>query len=127
VSRISASGELDWKAATRSAIPQVVAQVHDERLAVQKRLGDEHGVGQTQGLVLDDVGDRDAELGAVPGRLADLGARVGRDDDPDLLDAGSGHRLDAVEQDRLVGDRHQLLGAGVGDGPQAGALAARQN
>ena len=65
-------------------------------------------------LVLDDVGDLDAELRAVAGGLADLVAGLGGDDDPDLLDAGVGHRLDAVEEHGLVGDRHELLGATCG-------------
>src|SRR4030095_8512475 len=41
------------------------------------------------------------------------------------LDAGLGHRLDAVEDDRLVGDGDELLGARVGDGAQAAAGAPR--
>ena len=40
---------------------------------------------------------------------------------------GRGHRLDAVEQHRLVGDRHELLGARVGDRAQARALAAGED
>ena len=36
-----------------------------------------------------------AEARTVAGRLADLVAGLGRDDDPDLADAGVGHRLDA--------------------------------
>ena len=62
-----------------------------------------------------------------PTALADLVARLGGDDDPDLRDTGGGHGLDAVEQDRLVRHRHQLLGAGVRDRTQARALAPRQN
>ena len=46
---------------------------------------------------------------------------------PMSRDAGGDERLDAVEQDRLVGDRHQLLGAGVGERPQPRALAAAEN
>ena len=64
---------------------------------------------------------------AVAGGGADLVAGLGRDDDPDLLDPGLRHRLDPVEQDRLVGDRHELLGARVRDRPQPRALAAGQD
>ena len=39
----------------------------------------------------------------------------------------SAMRLDAVEEDRLVGDGHQLLGAGVGQRPQTRAFAAAEN
>ena len=96
-------------------------------VVAEERLGGQHRVGEPGGLVLDDVGDRHAELRAVAGRRADLVAGLGRDDDPDLLDPGVGHRLDAVEEHRLVGDRHELLGARVGDRAQARAAAARED
>ena len=75
VSRISASGALARKAATRSLMPpceQVVAEVHDERVGAEERLGREHRVREAGGLVLDDVGDPHAELRAVADGLADL-------------------------------------------------------
>ncbi len=97
-----------------AALQQVVAEVHDERVAAEERLGRQHRMGEARGLVLDDVGDPHAELRAVAGRRADLVAGLGRDDDPDLLDAGVGHRLDAVEEHRAVGDRDELLGAACG-------------
>ena len=43
------------------------------------------------------------------------------DDDADLGDARVGDGLETVEENRLVGDRHQLLGRCVGDGAQTGA------
>ena len=46
---------------------------------------------------------------------------------PISLDAGGGHGLEPVEQDRLVGHRHELLGAGVGDRPQARAGATGED
>src|SRR6185437_14195797 len=58
---------------------------------------------------------------------ADLGAGLGRDDDPDLVDARGREGLDAVDEHRLVGHRHELLGARVRDGAQARAGAARQD
>ena len=73
-----------------------------------------------------DVGDLDAPAGAVADRGHDLVGGVA-DDDADLLDARLDHVLDAVEEDRLVGDRHELLGAGVGDRPQPGAGAAGED
>ena len=105
------------------ALQKVVAQVHHERRVAEERLGGEDGVRQPGGLVLDDVGELDAEALAVAGGGSDLVAGLGGNDDPDLGDAGLGHRLDAVEQHRLVGHRHELLGAGVGDRPQPCALA----
>ena len=65
-------------------LQQVVAEVHDEVVVAEERLGGQHRVGEAGGLVLDDVGDLDAELRAVAGRRADLVAGLGRDDDPDL-------------------------------------------
>ena len=41
--------------------------------------------------------------------------------------SGRRHRLDPVEEDGLVGDRHELLGARVGYRTQASALAPREN
>jgi hypothetical protein len=106
---------------------QVVAQIHDEGRVAQERLGGEHRVGQAKRRVLLDVLDRDAEGAPVAGGLTDLGAGLGGDDDPDLLDPGRRHRLDAVEEHRLVGHRHELLGAGVGQRAQAGSLPAGQD
>jgi hypothetical protein len=64
---------------------------------------------------------------AVAHARADLGARLRRDDDPDLLDPRRHDRLDPVEEHRLVGHRHELLGARVGDGAKPRALAAGQD
>ena len=76
--------------------------------------------------VLGDVGDVDTEPGPVADRGPDLVAGVA-DDDADVLDARRGHVLDAVEEDRLVGHRYELLGARVGDRAQAGAGAAGED
>ena len=102
---------------------QVVAEVHHEVLVAEVVLGDEYAVGQAERGVLGDVGDLDPEPRAVAHRLSDLGPGV-TDDDADLGDTGGSHVLDPEKQDRFVGHRHQLLGAGVGDGAQAGACAA---
>ena len=106
---------------------QVVAEVHDERRVAEKRLAREHRVREAERGLLLDVGDRDAEVLAVTRRLTDLAACLGRDDDPDLVDPGGGQRLDPVEEHRLVGHGHELLGARVGDRAQAGAGAAGED
>ena len=93
----------------------------------EERLRRQHGMREPERLVLEDVGDLDAEPRAVAGGRLDLLAGFRGDDDADLLDAGGGHRLDAVEQHRLVGDRHELLRARVRDRAQARALAPRQD
>ena len=105
---------------------QVVAQVHDEVVVAEEVAGDQHAVGEAERRVLGDVGDLGTPAGAVADRRADLGAGV-TGDDADLGDARLDHVLDAVEQDRLVGDRHQLLGAGVGDRAQSGAGSAGED
>ena len=78
-------------------------------------------------LVLEDVGDAHAKARAVARDLFYLRARLRGDDDPDLLDARLGHRLDPVEQHRLVRDRHELLRARVRDRAQARALASGED
>ena len=108
-------------------LQQVVAEVHHERALAEERLGREHRMGEPRRFVLEHVGEAHAEARAVTGGGFDLASRLGGDDDRDLLDAGIGHRLDPVEQDRLVGHRHQLLGGGVGDRAQPGALAAGED
>src|SRR4029450_4073090 len=84
------------------------------------------GVREPAWCVLLDVRDLDAPPGAVADGGPDFGMGV-TDDDADVADAGLGNRLDAVEEHRLVGDRHELLGAGVGQGAQTRAFAATQN
>ena len=81
---------------------------------------------EAEGCVLRDVGDPGAECAAISHRGTDLIAGVA-DDDPDLDDARLDHVLDAVEQDRFVGHRHELLGTRMGDGPKARARAARED
>ena len=107
-------------------LEEVVAEIHDERLVAQVVLGDEHGVRQAEGRGLRDVGDAQAEAGPVTDGRLDLGTGVA-DDDPHVLDAGGPQRLEAVEQDGLVGDRDELLRGGVGDGAQACTRAAAQD
>ena len=107
-------------------LQHVVAEVHHEVVVAEEVVGDEHAVGEAERRVLGDVGDLDAEAGAVADRLR-ISSRGVADDDADLGDPGLGHVLDAVEEDRLVGDRHELLGAGVGDRAQAGARAAGED
>jgi len=68
----------------------------------------------------------DAELRTVADGRHNLGTGVA-DDDADVLDAGAAHRLDAVEEDRLVRDRDELFGTRVGDGPQARTGTAGQD
>ena len=72
-------------------------------------------MGETERGVLADVRDPGAELRSVAGGGLDLVARLGGDDDPDLLDTGLDQRLDSVEEHGLVRHRHKLLRGGMRD------------
>ena len=76
---------------------------------------DQYRMGETEWGLLGEVGDLHVPCRTVANGFPNLGLGVA-DDDADLPDACPCHRLDAVEEDRLVGNRHQLLGAGMGDG-----------
>ena len=110
----------------KTLFKHVVAQVHDEVFIAEKLVGNQHAVREAERLILRNIGDSHAELCAVSDRRHDFSAGV-TNDDADFADACPLHRLDAIEQNRFVGYRHQLFGAGVGDRPQPGASTARQN
>ena len=87
-------------------------QVHHEVVVAEVVVCDQHAVREPEGGVLPEVRDLGAPAGAVADRGHDLVGGVA-DDDADLLDPGLDHVFDAVEEDRLVGDRHELLRARV--------------
>ena len=109
-----------------AALDHVVAQEHDEAVVAQEVLADLDRMGQAQRRLLRDEGHVDAPTAAAADGLAHLaGVVVHAHDDADLVDAGVADRLDHPEQHRLVGHRHQLLGAGVGQWIEARALCRR--
>ena len=127
VGAITRAGTLELLDELGEALLQhVVAEVHDEVVVAQEVAGDPDTVRETERSVLRDVGDARTEGRAVTDRGHDL-LRCVTDDDPDLVDPGGNHVLDAVEENRLVRDRHQLLGARMRDRAQPGARPARQN
>ncbi len=79
-----------------------------------------------QGRRLRDVGHLETPRRAVADDVPELAGAVA-DDEAHLADAGVAHGLEGEEDDRLVGHRHELLGARVRDGAQPAALAARQD
>ena len=83
-------------------------------------------MSESQGSVLADVGHFGPELLTITDRRDDLVTGVA-DNDADLRDARSDHLLDAVEENRLVGHEHELLGAGVSDRPQPRSRPARED
>jgi len=107
-------------------LEHVVAEVRHEVVVPEEVPGDEDAMSEAERRVLADVGDLSAPAGTVADRGDDLVGGVAHDD-ADLLDARLDHVLDAVEQDRLVRHRDQLLRAGVGDRPQPGTGAAGED
>ena len=107
-------------------VEEVVAEVHDERIGADEWLADLHGVREAERRVLLDVLDANAPSRAVADRGSDFRLRVA-DDDADVADAGGGDGLDAVEEHGLVRHRDELLGAGVGQRPQARPFAAAED
>ncbi len=105
---------------------QVVTQVHDEVVVTEKVAGYQYAMRQTERGVLRNERDARTESRAVTERRHHFVARVA-DDHTDLGDAGRHHGLDSVEEDRLVGHRHELFGARVGDGPQPSPGSAGEN
>jgi len=106
------------------SIPQeIVAQNHDEGVALQESLRHHYGVGQPAGTVLLDVGRPDAEPCTVANRLADLLPRLPHDDS-DVGHPRRGQLLKAVKKDGFVGDGEELLGAREGDRPEPRPLSS---
>ena len=105
---------------------EVVPQVHDEVGATQEVPGGLHCVGQAQRPCLGDVGDPRPETTTIADRFADLVGGVA-DHDPDLRHPRLDQGLQTIEEDGLVGDGNQLLGSGVGDRAQPGALSPAQD
>ena len=107
-------------------LEHVVAQVHHKVFVAQEVVRNQYAMCKPQRRVLGDVGDLDPELRAITNCCTDLFARLANND-ANFLDPRLGHGLDAVKQNRFVGNRHQLFGAGVGDGPEARSRTARQD
>ena len=92
----------------------------------RKSLATSTACASPSGWLLPDVGGADPERGAVADRLLDRGRGIA-DHEADIGDPGVGDRLQAVEEDRLVRHREQLLGGGVGDRAQPRPGPSRQD
>ena len=95
-------------------LEHVVAEVHHEVAIAQEIARDQHAVSEPERSPLRDVRDVNAPARSVANRALDLGSGIA-DDNADFLDPGLGHGLNAIEEDRLVGDGYQLFGTGVRD------------
>jgi hypothetical protein len=105
---------------------EVVAQVHDERLAGQKGACHLDRVGKAEGRLLQDVGEVQREARRLQ-RGAHLVARLGGQDHAHLADFRFFQVAHHVMQDGDVGHGDELLGHGVGEGPEPRALSARED
>jgi hypothetical protein len=104
----------------------VVAEVHHEVVGTEEVPGDGDAVGEPAGHVLPDVGEAQAERGAVAEGGGDLASPVA-DHDSGLPHAEAPQILHDVDQHWLVGDRHELFGHGVAEGTQPAAGPSRQH
>src|SRR5574341_2055665 len=111
---------------TDPVLDKIITQIHDEWLISEKRSGDLDRVGQTEGSFLLDIGNVEAPPRAIAHGLTDLLLRLTHHD-PNLPDLGFCDRLQRIEKDRFIGDGHELFGAGVGDGTQAGPPTTAQD
>ncbi len=105
---------------------EVVAEEEQEVVVLQEVPCDEDAVRQAERGLLPDVGDPEAELRAVADGVPNLRGGV-TDDDADLGYPRVGDGLQAVEQDRLVPDRHELFGGRVRDGAQPSSRPTRED
>ena len=136
LSRICAAGGVgsSARAARNSAdeggqvlLEQVVAEVHDEVVVAEEVAGDEHAVGQAERRVLGDVGDLQRRTRLPSPTAAITSSRVSPTMMPISVMPAATIASMPVEQDRLVGHRHELLGARVGDRAQPRAGAAGED
>ena len=128
-SRICAAGFSRANSSTKCVMPllsRLSPRYITNGSAADERLADLDGMGEAARRVLLDVLDTNAPARSVADGGPDFRLRVA-DDDPDVADAGGGDGLDAVEEDRLVGDWHQLLGARVRSAAAGASLAAAEN
>ncbi len=103
---------------------KVVAEKRDERTTCHGLARCADGVCDAARPSLCDISETGSPRPAIAGGAADLVAGLGGHDDRDVAHAGFNELFDAVEQDRLVGDRDELLCAGVGERTEAASLAA---
>ncbi|CAB4962834.1 unannotated protein [freshwater metagenome] len=107
-------------------LKHVVAEVHHEVVIAEVIGGNKYAVSEAERGVLRDVSNPHPPSRAVTYRGLNLGGSI-PDNDADLFDASSGHILNSIEEDWLIGDRHQLLGARMGYGAQACTSAPGEN
>ena len=97
---------------------------HQQEVLLQPVSDLRQRTGGTQRLLLPEVVDADAEVGAAAEICLDLLAQIA-DDEKDVRDTAAAQTFDLPLQNGLAGDgRHGLGDLVIGDGAQAGTLAA---
>ena len=109
-----------------ASLDDIVTQEHHETLVAQEISAHLDSVGQSLGLLLVNVGDLGVPATASSDGGFDPFGGVA-DDDADVGDASVADGLDDAEEHRLVGDGYELLGVGVGQWIETGALAPAEN
>ena len=109
------------------AVEDVVAQDQGGTVVTDEVGAQDECLSQAVGLLLNRVGQVDAELGAVAQETVEGGGVVGGGDDQDVLDPGEHEGAQRVVDHRLVVDGHQLLGGPQGDRVESRAGASGQN
>ena len=89
--------------------------------------GDVEGLGEAVGAGLLGVGELEAEVGAVAEQFFKEREIGGGGDDEDLANAGEHQDRQRVIDHRFIVNRHELLGDGDGEGPEARAGASCKN
>src|SRR4051794_29325107 len=107
-------------------LKHVVPEVHHEVVVTEELACQEHTMGEPERIGLVDVGHLDAEPRTVAERGFDLGRRI-TNDDTNVLYPGVRDLFDDVEQDRLVGDGHELLRTRMRQRTEARTGAARED
>ncbi len=110
-----------------SVFDQIVTQVHQAVVTVHERQCQLEGVCQAVGTVLENEVRIYPEAGAIAHSLSHLGAGLGGNDDRHFVNARRGEVVQAVEQNGLIGDRHELFRHRIRDGPQATAGSSSEN
>lgn len=114
------------EAAEPSAVEDVIAEDESGRIALEEVLGEEEGVGDTEGFGLWKVFEMAAEGFAVAEELLEAGEifRVG--DDEDVADIGEHEDREGIVDHRFVVDGQKLFAHHAGEWIESRSCATRQ-
>lgn len=96
-------------------VEDVVAQDEADRVAADERFSQDEGLGQAVRRGLNDVGEANAEFGAVSQQAFEGVLLVGRGDDENVLNARQHKDAQGIVDHRFVVDGKKLLRDGLCD------------